>query len=183
MKAIGHPYEKGGVLINTLARLRVDVLPRTTGHPISQFDLSLTLGISAKQLAKYEKMREVDLPPSLILACEYIEQHGLKICDEMPDPTPEKVHELVEAILLTRDEIATLLGKRRQVLYSLETGSHQRTVKRFYLFALLRLRELYGLTDQEQHMLKTRLKSGLHFRTLIQRRNNSFPKERLKLAS
>lgn len=176
-------HKTGGLLINTLARLRLDVLPRMTGHLVSQFDLSLTLGISPKLLARYEKMREADLPPSLLLACEYIERAGLEECDSLPDPTPKDVNRLVDSIMLSREETATLLGKRRQVLYSLETGSHQRTIKRFYLYALLRLRELYGLTVEEQDTLKKRLNSGLHYRDLIQRPKRKTHNSRLKLAS
>lgn len=174
---------QGGVLINSLSRLRVDVLPRLTGHPVSQFDLSLTLGISAKQLAKYERMREADLPPSILLACEYIEGAGLETCDHFPDPTPEDVHRLVDGILLSREAIATLLGKRRQVLYSLETGSHQSTIKRFYLFALLRLQELYGLSVQEQDVLKKRLSTGLRYRDSVQRPKKAISNKKYRLAS
>lgn len=138
---------------NPIRRLHSRLRSEEERTSVSLYAVSLTLGISYGYLKKLQKLPSSEVSPAIRLACKYVARVGIRSSDDIEDPGHADIQALVDSILLTRTEVATILGMHRQVLYSMETGSQHATVKRFYMLALLELRHLYGLSTEKSEML------------------------------
>lgn len=148
---------------NPVSTLRAEILPERLGRSISQLDLALLFGVSPKRISSIERLPAAQVPPAFYYACLWVERAGWDAAEACGEPEPEEIDELVGRIHLTHEQIATLLGKRRQSLYSLRTGHKQETIKLYYLFALRQLALEYGITRHEYEILLSRFDRGARY--------------------